>query len=113
LVRALATSTVVAGVAFFSAYVPTSASISRHGSDYTEVAGPRFAVTCDKESDGNRVKGDLSRTTTGGANASVFDSDGNNANCGQLESPFVVRRHHTCERNVLTWDCDNWVVHNP
>lgn len=94
-----------------SSYSVTNASISRHGSDYTEVAGPTFVTACDKESDSNRVKGGWSYSNGGGEQASVGDSDGNNANCGNRQADRRVERHHTCERNVLTWDCDNWVDH--
>ncbi len=84
---------------------------SEHGSDFSLASpdGTTF-TTCDVESDGNPVKGvyDLDTSTSEGDGA-IEDQDGAGGTCARLAVEGVILRHRTCERNHLTWDCDNWI----
>lgn len=86
-------------------------SVSVHGSDQSTVdsSGTSF-ITCDLERDGNPVRGvyDFDTATSGGDGA-MEDLDGAGGRCARIETPQAIVRHRTCERNHVTWDCDNWV----
>lgn len=86
---------------------------SYHGSDYSQdytgPFGPSTGFkTCDMESDNNKTKGGYATSPTGSEVGSVGDNDGANGVCASTSSAAKIRRHHTCEKNLLSWDCDNW-----
>jgi hypothetical protein len=108
-VRLIGGGAVVGFMVLLGSFPATDASISYNGSDYTEVAGPHLATTCDKEADSHRVRGGLDDNNSGGPVYNVYDNDGANAVCGNVFWERTVRRHTTCERNPLNhWACGNW-----
>jgi hypothetical protein len=108
--RSIGGGAVVGFMVLLGSFPATDASISYNGSDYTEVAGPHYATTCDKEPDKHRVRGELDTdNSAGGLIARVYDNDGANSVCGDLFLDRTVRRHKTCERTPLNqWPCGNW-----
>jgi hypothetical protein len=90
----------------------TDASISYNGSDYTEVAGPHFATTCDKEADSHKVRGQLDSNNSGITEYNVTDGDGANSVCANVFWDKTVKRHCTAERNAFgIWSCGNFKTH--
>jgi hypothetical protein len=102
---ALALSAIVVG----GSHSAASAATSYHNEDFSYDYASRTALrTCDQESDSNRTKGGWATSPTGGEVGAVVDADGANGICASSGAGAVIRRHHTCERNHITWDCDNW-----
>jgi len=102
----------LAGVTLASvggSYTVAGAATSYHGSDYsTDYDGRMKLRTCDQESDSNIVKGGWSYTSNGGEDDSVTDGDGANGVCASAPATAGIEKHHTCEKNLFSWDCDNW-----
>jgi hypothetical protein len=98
----------------FRTHEPRNAegATSRHGDDYSYGApdGRTFTV-CDKEPDGNPVRGvfDFDTATPGGDGA-LDDLDGAGGTCASIKVNERIVRHRTCERNYLAWDCGNWTA---
>jgi hypothetical protein len=106
---AVTVGVVVATVVF--SYGISGAVTSYHGSDYSQDYNSYDNLrACDREADSNIVKGGWSHQYSGGQDGSITDGDGANGVCasaGTLSSD-PIRRHQTCEKNFLAWDCDTW-----
>lgn len=100
----------VAAILLAGSYGVADATTSYNGADYSFDAGSyRYLVTCDRESDSTPVKGWYDLNTSGGANGSVTDSDGNNGRCASGYAGGTIRRHRTCEAPRFWPDtCGNW-----
>jgi hypothetical protein len=99
-----------AAIMLGGAYGVADASTSYNGDDHSYDTGSyRYLVTCDRESDSVKVKGWYDFNTTGGANGSVTDGDGNNGVCASRNTGGTIRRHQTCEAPENWFDsCGNW-----
>jgi hypothetical protein len=106
--------TALALMTALGSYEASAAARSLHGTDYSEDYNSRKNLrTCDRESDSNKTKGGFSATRNGGEDGSVTDADGANGVCASMGLPTPgpsIAKHHTCEKNHLTWNCGNWVV---
>jgi hypothetical protein len=92
-------------------YSAAGAVTSYHGSDYTYDYNFKLRIkACDQEADSNHVKGGYAFYSGGGEVGYVEDVDGFNTICATGSSATEYYRHHTCERNLFAWDCDNWQV---
>jgi hypothetical protein len=110
-----ATLTKSAGVAVFalaSSYGAAGATVfSYHGDDYSyDYNNLRALANCDQESDSNHTKGLYDYdTSTSGSDGEIEDSNGANGDCAQSGAlSRDILRHRTCEKNNISWDCDNW-----
>lgn len=110
--KALAGLALCTGTALGS-FGAASGVTSYHGNDYSyDFSSFKKLRTCDREADNNRTKGGWSATQNGSEDGSASDSDGANNACGETglpgtEGPYIIK-HHTCEKNHLTWNCGNW-----
>jgi len=109
LLQMVATGSAV-GIAATSSWGVAGAVRSTHGSDYSEDYQSNRLQNCDRESDSNHTQGVYDfDANTGGGDGDIEDSNGNNGDCAQTgELRATIKRHRTCERNLLAWDCDNW-----
>lgn len=112
--RALWALVITAFLTFGSTGV-ASAIYSVHGDDQSNDYDTSYGVktglrNCDRESDSNKTKGGWAITPSGGESGSVTDGDGNNGICATSAQHERIYRHHTCEKNLLSWDCGNWAA---
>lgn len=107
--KTIVTLSVVATLVVGS-FAAADAATSYHGSDYSQDYNSLLNLrACDVEADSNIVKGGWSNSVGGGETGSVTDGDGANGVCATLSTGGVwIRRHHTCEKNLFSWDCGNW-----
>jgi hypothetical protein len=91
-------------------YSGAGAVASYHGNDFSyDFDLYRGVRACDQESDSNKIKGGFATSVYGGETGSAADNDGANNLCGAGgPGSGTVKKHHTCEKNNLTWDCGNW-----
>jgi hypothetical protein len=109
--RALAVSAGITTLTALSSYGAAGAVYSSHGDDFSYDHNARSRLgNCDQESDSNHTKGLYDYDTANEAsNGEIEDSTGNDGNCGQSGAlAQAILRHRTCERNLVSWDCDNW-----
>ncbi len=87
-----------------------SAITSWQGDDYSyDYNSKTYIKACDKESDGNEVKGVYDFNNSGDSNGSALDSDGNNGVCGSKNTSGTIVRHRTCEAiNFWPDNCGSW-----
>jgi hypothetical protein len=86
-------------------------AVSVHGKDYSlGSADGHSLTTCDRERDGNPVRGVYSYfdPATGYGDVVIEDPDGVGGKCATITTDRTILRHRTCERNSFAWDCDNW-----
>lgn len=108
-VRELTVALAVCGVVAMSSFSVAGAVYSYHGSDFSQDYESRHRIrACDKESDSNHVKAGWSIYSSGGETDQTTDTDGNNGVCATTYTGGQILKHHTCERNVFSWDCGNW-----
>jgi len=95
---------------FAGSAATASAVTSYQGDDYSyDYNSKTYMKACDKESDGNEVKGNYDFNSSGDTNGSAIDSDGNNGVCGARNTGGTVARHRTCEAiNFWPDNCGNW-----
>lgn len=81
-------------------------AVSVHGTDYAKGSADGLRLTvCDMEPDHNAVRAVYETSNGGGA---VEDLDGAGGTCARIRTDRPIRRHRTCERNLIAWDCKNW-----
>jgi len=109
-IRKVAAAVALSAIVVSGSYATAGAVTSFHGSDYSQDYSAKTRLrACDLESDSNQVKGGWSTSLTAGETGSVTDSDGANGVCATGgPGAGTIKRHHTCEKNLFSWDCDNW-----
>jgi hypothetical protein len=99
--------------AVFAGSAASAAAVTSYqGDDYAyDYSAARYIAACDREADGNEVKGVYDFNNSGGSNGSVLDSDGSNGNCASRNTGGTIYRHRTCEAiNFWPDNCGNWVA---
>ncbi len=85
---------------------------SYHGADYSyDYSDYDHIRTCDRESDGNDIKGVYDTTGNKQSNGEVGMSSGYGW-CVSENALAPIYHHRTCERNFLTWDCNEYQAAN-
>lgn len=97
---------------FAVSFGAASAATSYQGSDYSQDYNTRrYLRNCDRESDSTSTKGIYDFNSTGGANGSISDQDGNNGVCASRNAGSTINRHRTCETpNWWPDTCGNWAA---
>lgn len=113
-IRRVTLAFLIAVAATAASTAVADAAVSFHGSDISfDFNTYRSIHACDQESDANKVKAGYAIEVNGNESGSVTDHDGYNNICAQGgPSGNTIKRHHTCEKNLLTWNCGNWVQTN-
>lgn len=77
------------------------------GNDMSKTVNNDFGLTvCDRERDGNKVRGDARSVLSG--SASVYDNNGAYNGCNSKTYNVKLVSHRTCESRGWRWACSSF-----
>lgn len=103
-----AAAAAAAAIVAFAVPAHAATGIVYEGSDYTQAVTDYYAVTCDKEQDGNGVYGRVTGADSRGYRTwSLSDGNGSAAGCGSVTTDRPITILEVCEDDFGEDTCRN------